>query len=104
MKEASDPKLDGFMSVEEIVTCLATGWILRRHGGRGYDGDTFTVERQAGEVRDDTLNRLMREGWLRSSNGLAFFLSDEGHKAYLRSTDEMGDGKLIPPVSSGTIS
>lgn len=43
-------------------------------------------------------DRLCREGWLEAMpNGGTFKLSDEGLKAYLRSTDEMGDGKLNPP-------
>lgn len=93
MKEPSDPKLDGFMRVEEIVQCLASGWSLL-----GDDGDYF-VTRNAGKVRGDTIRRLIDEGWIYSQN-TCYRLTDEGHKAYLRSTDELGDGKLTPPSES----
>jgi hypothetical protein len=93
-KEASDPKADGFMRVEEVVEALATGYAARYE-----DGHDLYVTKTAGKVRSDTLDRLMREGWLEGfANGGGFRLSDAGRKSYLRSTDEMGDGKLVPPV------
>lgn len=94
MKEASDPKLDGFMRVEEVVQALASGYAAR------WENDTLYVTKTEGRIRRDTLDRLMREGWLEGfANGGGFRLSDEGRKAYLKSTDELGDGKLVPPVS-----
>jgi len=93
MKEATDPKLDGFMRVEEIVQHLASGWGLYQD-----DGDWY-VQKNAGRVRSDTLSRLIQEGWIERLN-VSCRLTDAGHKAYLRSGDEMGDGKLIPPSES----
>lgn len=92
MKEASDPKADGFMRVEEVVQALASGYGMQR------DDCDVRVVRSAGKVRSDTLQRLIDEGWLEGyANGGGWRLSDEGHKAYLRSSDEMGDGKLVAP-------
>lgn len=96
MKEPNDPKADGFMRLEEVVQHLASGWSLRDHGSHGYDGPDYWMSRTAGRVRGDTIERLIREGWVQSYNG-GFSLTDEGHRAYMRSTDELGDGKLIAP-------
>jgi hypothetical protein len=94
-KEASDPKADGFMRVEEVVEALASGYTARYED----NSNTLEVTKIAGRVRSDTLDRLMREGWLKSfANGGGFWLSDKGQRSYLRSTDELGDGKLVPPV------
>lgn len=100
MKEASDPKLDGFMRVEEVVECLATGWGLRSTSADGWDSPDYFVTRSAGKVRTDTLHRLMKEGWIDGNNGY-YYLTEAGRKSYLRSTDEMGDGKLLPPNGDG---
>lgn len=97
MKEASDPKADGFMRVEDVVQALASGYSAR------WDDRELYVTKSAGRVRGDTLQRLLDEGWLKGfPNGGGFWLSDEGHKAYLRSTDELGDGKLVPPRDADT--
>lgn len=43
---------------------------------------------------------LMHRGWLdRLPNGGTFKLSDAGMRAYLRSTDELGDGRLLHPAA-----
>lgn len=48
------------------------------------DGDDFTV--------------LIHRGWLEGcANGGSYKLSDAGLRAYLRSTDELGDGRLVHP-------
>ena len=94
--EASDPKKDGFLSYEEVIEALCTFGVMRyeREGS-----NVCEVFRPVGRVRDDTLRRLMEDGWLKGyANGGGFWISDEGHKAYLRSTDELGDCKLRAPV------
>jgi uncharacterized protein affecting Mg2+/Co2+ transport len=90
MKEPNDPKRDGFMRVDEIVALIQGEYRLVDN-----DGEAFVVH-TAGKVRDDTINRLMMEGWIERGNR-HWKLTDEGRKAYLRSTDELGNGKLIPP-------
>ena len=92
-KEASDPKADGFMRVEEIVEALATGYAARYEGG-----NELYVTKTAGRIRSDTLDRLIREGWVKGfANGGGFELSDAGRRSYNRAFDEMGDGQLVPP-------
>ena len=96
MKEPNDPKRDGFMRVEEIVPLLASNYYLRE----GPDGHVW-VTLTAGKVRDDTITRLLEEGWVqRFPNGCGFELTDAGRGAYMRSTDELGDGVLRAPNSS----
>ena len=96
--EASDPKKDGFMRVEEVVEALATGYSAYYE----RDSNILNVIKTAGRVRPDTLDRLMREGWLEGhANGGGFRLSDAGHRAYQRAYDELGDGKLIAPALGG---
>lgn len=96
MKEPNDPSRDGFLRVEDIVPLLAGDYRMRD------DGDYLYLTHIAGRVRDDTLRRLLEEGWIKSfPNGCGFELTDEGRKAYMRSTDEMGDGVLHPPSGGG---
>ena len=62
-----------------------------------YDGDMRPVL-----VRDlpqpSNIDVLFHRGWLESMpNGGTFKLSDAGLLAYLRSTDELGDGRLLHP-------
>lgn len=90
MKEPSDPALDGFMRLEDVVQHMASGWRL----GRGDDG--YFITQTAGKVRSDTINRLLTEGWCETRN-MCLILTDAGRAAYLRSTDELGDGNLIAP-------
>lgn len=99
MKEASDPKLDGFMRLEDIVPLLAGQYQLRAEGDTGYDSPDYYVTATAGKVRRDTVQRLLDEGWIEGRNG-SFRLTDAGRCDFLRSTDELGDGKLIPPAES----
>ena len=43
-------------------------------------------------------NHMLRHGWLENTAGCGGYrLTDEGRIAYIRSTDEMGDGKLVDP-------
>jgi hypothetical protein len=94
--EASDPKADGFLRYEEVIELLGAGYSMPYERG---NGNICVVHLHAGRVREDTLRRLMEDGWLLGyANGGGWWLSDEGKKAYLRSTDEMGDGKLKAPI------
>lgn len=88
--EPNDPALDGFMRLEDVVQHMASGWRLGHE-----DGDYF-VTQTAGRVRSDTISRLLDEGWIEGRN-TCYILTDAGRKAYLRSTDELGDGKLVAP-------
>lgn len=85
------------MDDKDVIAHLAAGAKLRRHGDDGTDVELVTFH---AEVTTDQWNRLADGGWLKGfANGGGARLSDEGRLAYLRSTDEMGDGKLVPPVT-----
>lgn len=44
-------------------------------------------------------DHMLHHGWLESTAGCGGYkLSDAGKLAYLRSTDEMDDGKLVDPT------
>lgn len=90
------------LTAEQVVELLATGWSLRRHDLGGYDGTEYRVEKNAGEVLPEEIRRLQRASFLESyPSGCDYRLSDKGHRAYLKSTDEMGDGRLEIPQGTG---
>lgn len=91
------------MEIRDIVAALASGHIIRTDDLGGYDGYEYRLvpEAQAPLLTTFQISRLIREGWLDSFNG-GFRLSDEGRKAYMRSTDEMGGGELVPPSREGS--
>ena len=87
------------LTAEQVVELLATGWSLRRVDPGGYDGVEYLIERCEGVVLPEEIRRLMRAGFLEPyPNGGGCRLSDKGLTAYLKSTDEMGDGKLEIPT------
>jgi hypothetical protein len=78
----------------EIVSALACGARIVVEGD-GFHGNDYELRTPAPRMQAGQFDRLMREGWLESApNGASYVLSDRGRKAYLRSTDELGDGKL----------
>lgn len=84
------------MSDAEIIEAMAGGARIIVTGGRGYDGDEYELRGPGVPLTQSDIIPLLDKGWIYSSN-TAYFLSDEGMKAYLRSIDEMGDGKLVDP-------
>lgn len=85
------------MKVEEIIQKLQQpGWRIRIESyGHGYQ---YFLEGPSHTLTTMEVSRLVQDGWLESTaNGGGYTLTDEGRKAYLRSTDELGDGKLVPP-------
>lgn len=84
-------------NVPEIVQALASGAVIRTEID-GYDRD-YRLDRGSPRVLSTTVVNMIRDGWLESFNG-GYRLTDGGKKAYLRSTDELGDGKLVPPVTA----
>lgn len=86
------------MKVEEIIEKLQqTGWRIRIESDEhGYQ---YFLEGPRHSVTSTELSRLIQDGWLENTaNGGGYTLTDEGRKAYLRSTDELGDGNLVPPA------
>ena len=81
----------------EVVSALACGARIRIESD-GFHGNDYVLQTPAPAMQGGTFDRLMREGWLESApNGGSYILSDAGRKAYFRSTDELGDGKLVLP-------
>jgi hypothetical protein len=82
------------MEDKNVIAHLASGAVLL------FDemgGDLVT---RHGHVTSDQVTRLGREGWIDwFANSGGARLSDAGRLAYIKSTDEMGDGKLLPPVT-----
>lgn len=76
----------------QVITEMAGGARIVCHDeGDGY---SYELVRTSVPITSSQVRRLLDEGWIYSSN-TAYFLTDEGKKAYLRSTDEMGDGRLL---------
>lgn len=80
--------------LRDTVTELASGAKLRLD-----DPGHWVLVRDLPQPQGDVIDRLMHRGWLESmANGGTCQLSDAGLRAYLHSTDELGDGKLIDPT------
>lgn len=89
--------------VKRAIEAFAQGFQYRVHDLGGYDGYEPWIEKIEGfKVSYALIERLKREGWIESYGARGFKLTDAGHRAYMRSTDEMGDGKLTPPVEGKT--
>lgn len=76
----------------EIVGHLASGGWLR------YTDDYVELVLPVKQPDGPTFTRLIHHGWLVSTPGCGGYrLSDEGLKAYLRSTDELQNVGLVDP-------
>ena len=88
------------MEIRQIIEKLAQpGWTIRTNDLGEYDGYEYLLEFSERHDIGNKLSQLIREGWIEGFNG-GFRLTDAGHKAYMRSTDELGDGALRPPLES----
>lgn len=77
----------------ETVGHLASGARIR-YGRDGRLELVIPVKQPDGV----TLTRLIHHGWVVSMTGCGGYqLSEAGLQAYLRSTDELGDGALVDP-------
>lgn len=84
-------------SEHEIIAAMASGSRIVVIAGRGYDCDEYELQSPSQSLSQIDIVRLLDKGWIYSSN-TAYFLTDEGKKAYLRSIDELGTGELIAPT------
>ncbi len=85
----------------EIIQDLASGFKIRLDQDEWYHSYHMAPPGRY-DIQQSQVEALVKAGWLRGfANGGGFKLSDEGHKAYNRAMDEMGDGKLIAPNESG---
>lgn len=80
----------------QVITALAGGGRIVCKDEGGFDGYSYRLVMSEVEISSGQVNRLIDEGWIYGSN-TAYFLTDEGKKSYLRSTDELGDGRLLAP-------
>jgi hypothetical protein len=84
------------MTLRDVIGLLAGGEARIVLDDEGYP-ELLTRHGSVSALWD----QLCREGWLESMpNGGTFKLSDAGLLAYLRSTDELGDGQLVSPLVS----
>lgn len=75
----------------EAIVNLSGGCVLV--ADRDMD---LTMVQYVRQPNGETLDRLMREGWIaRMPNGGTFTLSDEGIKAYMRYVDGTVDTLLL---------
>ena len=78
----------------EVIAELASGArIIATDEG---DGWSYKLIHKEVPITGSQVVQLLDEGWIYSSN-TAYFLTDEGKQAYLKSTDELGDGRLLAP-------
>jgi hypothetical protein len=90
------------LDIKDAIERLAQPDYLVRIENQGeYDGYRIWIKRTEGiEITQRELDMLIINGWLEPYGAQGGYqLSDEGKKAWLRSTDELGDGKLRSPAS-----
>lgn len=87
------------LTLEQVVELLAQrNWIIRRVDLGGHDGHEYRLCGPQYGVSESMMRKLYRENWVTGlPSGTAYVLSDAGLKAHMKSTDEMGDGKLHAP-------
>ena len=82
MKEASDPKLDGFLTAEEIIDLMMQGWGFKTEYGGGFDCNSYYITKTAGRVRGDTLSRLRSEGWITETGPNCYKVTEAGQRLF----------------------
>jgi hypothetical protein len=82
MKEASDPKLDGFLTAEEVIDLMMHGWGFKVEYGGGFDCNSYYITKTAGRVRSDTLSRLRSEGWITETGPNHYEVTDAGRRLF----------------------
>lgn len=80
--------------IDVLATMASQGVVCRFNDGGGCDLVTFH-----GHVTNEEISYLCDAGFVYSMNG-TYRLTDEGLRAYLRTTDELQDGVLHPPVKT----
>lgn len=82
------------MTDQEIIFALAGGSRIYVEQD-GFHGNSYELRDLGIEICGGTVSRLVSQGWIEGPN--TYRLTDAGFKSYLRSADELGDGKLVPP-------
>lgn len=77
-------------------------WAIR--GESNEDGYTYSLAKHA-PLDNPAFAELMNAGFLRDfANGGGYEISDRGRMAFIKSTDEMGDGLVHIPVAPARFS
>lgn len=90
----ADPEL------RRVVEALATGFKLVDHSDcRDFDGPEYWIEKCEGFRLTVSIDRLIQLGVVvhHPTHAHGWVLGDKWHRAYMRSTDELGDGRLYVP-------
>ena len=83
-----------------IVEALAQGFQLVDHGdNRDFDGHEYWIEKCDGFPLKISIDRLILLGVIKPhpTHASGWALGDSWYRAYMRSTDELGDGRLYVP-------
>ena len=91
---SADPEL------VRIVEAMAHGFQLVDHAdNRDFDGHEYWIEKCEGFPLKISIDRLISFGIIEPHSGYAsgWRLADKWYRAYMRSTDELGDGRLHVP-------
>lgn len=94
-EDRSEYEIDLQRRLRDAVGDLASGCQLVLEDDCG---NSWRMVAPVKQPQGDVLSHLFHCGWLETMpNGGTCKLSDAGKLAYLKSTDELGDGKLIAP-------
>lgn len=78
---------------EALNALAAADFKIRSDGEDGWW--PVLIHEETKPISGPVFNELMKAGFLKGiPNGSGFTISDEGRKAYLKSTDELGDGNV----------
>lgn len=82
------------ITLREVIAELASGARIVADEDNRYE-----LQYPGAPITSHMLNHeLVRAGWVQSNpNGGSYRLTDAGRLAYMRSTDELGTGELVPP-------
>lgn len=77
---------------QEALNDLAAGFKIKSEGSGWWPA---LIYEQTKKISGPIFDELSRAGFLQGiANGSGFLISDKGRKAHLKSTDELGDGKV----------
>lgn len=93
-EKVADPEL------ARIVEALSTGFrLVDRGDNRDFDGPEYWIEKSEGFPLKISIDRLIQLGVIvrHPTHAHGWALGDKWRRAYMRSTDELGDGRLYVP-------
>ena len=86
---------------KEILEKLSAGWRIELEDHGGFDGyGLYLAPPGRVSVANRDVEELREAGFLETFPSGAAVISDAGRLAFIRSTDEMQDGKIYIPEKS----